>query len=485
MNKHRAFSTTVVACCTVMALSCIAAEEAAVPTRPPNVLFILVDDLGWTDLGCFGSKAYDTPSVDNLSKQGVTFTNFYSGGPVCSPTRSSIMTGKCTARTGITTYLKVPRHDPKYVTHALPLEEYTIGEAFRDGGYETGYFGKWHLGYSQKHWVANQGFNTAIGGIDLPWAWKECYPDKKMPPCDRRKDKHTRFFSPHHFTHMKDGPKGEYLTDRLTNETIKFMKTNKNKPFFAFLSFHTVHTPLEAKPEVVARYTKKFKEMGILGKSGHQRNGSRAFPSLPQYAAMVYHMDENVGRLMAFLQESGLEKNTIVVYTSDNGGKGSVTALAPLRGCKHNLYEGGIRVPTIIRMPDKRVPAREETTPLISDDFYPTLLELCSLKAQPQQHLDGRSFAALLQTERDDLPERPLFWHYPHSMFHGAVRLGDYKLMHNYKKKTYELYYLKNDIGESKNLIKEKPELALKLKTLHREWRERVGARFPKGMAVD
>ena len=203
--------------------------------KPPNIVFIIVDDLSWSDLSYNGSITYETPNVDRLSNQGMVFSDFYSGGPVCSPTRSSILTGKSTARTGITTYLIDPKRDAEYVTHHLPLEEFTIAEALKEQNYATGYFGKWHLGYAKEHWAANQGFDVAIGGMDLDWAWEIAHPGVEAPDVDRGRG-HTRFFSPHHLTFMEDGPEGEYLTERLTNETIKFITENQKKPFFAFLS---------------------------------------------------------------------------------------------------------------------------------------------------------------------------------------------------------------------------------------------------------
>ena len=447
--------------------------------KSPNVLFILVDDLGWADLGCYGSKVYDSPNVDALATQSVLFTDFYAGGPVCSPTRASIMTGKCTARTGVTKPLAGPDEDPTYVTTEISSGEYTLAEAFQDAGYITGHFGKWHLGHRKKDWAINHGFDVAIGGKSSIRAWRQAHPDKPIPV----KDRHPFYFSPHHSVFMENGPEGEYLPDRLTNEIIRFMNANKDKRFFAYLPFNTVHTPLQVKPEALERYKRKMKQLGISdGGEPPDELSSRKLQNLPEYAAMVYHMDENIGRLMSFLKESGLDQNTLVVFTSDNGGKGSVTSNYPLRGRKHDIYEGGIRVPTLIRMPGNSVPARVDSTPLISDDFYPTLLELCGLKSQPQQHLDGRSFAALLRKEKAVISERPLYWHYPHSAMHGAIRLGGLKLIHNYNTGICELYDLKNDIGESKDLASKMPAKTEELKKLHQDWLRRVWAKFPDGM---
>jgi arylsulfatase A-like enzyme len=283
------------------------------------------------------------------------------------------------------------------------------------------------------------------------------YPDRE-PPVDRLE---TLMFSPHHFTHMDDGPVNEYLTDRLANETIKFIRDHKEHPFFAFLAFHTVHTPLDAKPEVVEKYRKKIEALGLLGKED-MANGSRVYQNLPEYAAMVQHMDENVGKVVAEIDALGLRDNTIIVFTSDNGGKHSVTSNAPLRGAKHNLYEGGIRVPTIIRYPNKVVSGSRSKIPLISDDFYPTLLDLAGLPLEKEQHLDGQSFRKTLLSGSTKSIHEALFWHYPHSRFEGAVKWKNYKLIYEYKTGKSELYNLSLDLGEQNNLAHQYPKIVNK-----------------------
>lgn len=440
----------------------------------PNVLFILVDDLGWADLGYSGSNFYESPYVDKLAREGITFSSFYSGGPVCSPTRASILTGKSTARTGITTFLINEERDAPYVTHELPLEEYTVAEAFKAHGYQTGYIGKWHLGYKQPFWAVHQGFDFAVGGSTSKLDWLDAYPDQE-PPVDRLE---TLMFSPYHFTHMDDGPDNEYLTDRLTNETIEFMSRHKNKPFFVFLAFHTVHTPLDAKPEVVEKFKRKL--IGLnLSKSETQEFGSRVYQNLPEYAAMVYHMDENIGKLMKALDKLGLRENTIIVFTSDNGGKNTVTSNAPLRGAKHNLYEGGIRVPMIIRYPPKVAAGSECSVPLISDDFYPTLLDMAGLPLEKRQHLDGKSFKSVAFNGKNKSIHKSLFWHYPHRRFEGAIRWKDYKMIYEYKTGVAELYDLKKDIGERNNIAQTNAKVVKKLKKKLAEWLVTTSAKFP------
>ncbi|MCK4998356.1 MAG: sulfatase [Anaerohalosphaera sp.] len=450
----------------------------AAPKRGANVVFILVDDLAWSDLVCYGSKVYETPNVDRLAGEGMRFSDFYSGGPVCSPTRASILTGKYTARTGITRHLLTPKLDPKFMTHQLELEEFTIAEALKQHDYATGYFGKWHLGYEEKHWASHQGFDVAKGGMDLDWAWKLCYPDKKPPMLSREKG-HTRFFSPHHLTHLENGPEDEYLTERLTDETISFIKQNKDEQFFAFLSFHTVHTPLQAKPEVVAKYEKKIKSMGLDNKKEPNKRFKK-WQNNPNYAAMVLHMDENVGRLLKSLKDMKLEKDTIVIFTSDNGGKGSVTSNLPLNGAKHDLREGGIRVPLIVRWPGIIKAGSSCEHPLISNDFYPTILDLLGLPLMPEKHIDGISFKDILLGRKSTTDRDALYWHYPHSRFEGVVRKGDYKLAYFYKTDKCQLYNLRKDIGELNDLSEQYPGRVVQMRKKLKRWLLSVNARFPE-----
>jgi arylsulfatase A-like enzyme len=313
--------------------------------------------------------------------------------------------------------------------------------------------------------------------MDLEWAWKLCYPDKEVPMLSRAKG-HTRFFSPHHLTHLENGPKDEYLTDRLTNETIDFIKQNKDKPFCAYLSFHTVHTPLQAKPEVVERYAKKIEAMGLKDKKEDNKRFKK-WQNNPNYAAMVHHMDENIGRLLKSLKDMGLEDDTIVFFTSDNGGKGSVTSNLPLNGAKHDLREGGIRVPMIVRWPGKIKAGSRCEFPLISNDFYPTILDMLDMPLIPGKHCDGMSFKPILLGEKGSIDRQAIYWHYPHSRFEGAIRMGDYKLVHFYKTGKSELYDLRKDIGELNDLSEKEPKCVTRMRGKLKEWLLFVEARFP------
>jgi arylsulfatase A-like enzyme len=461
----------------LLILSTSAITVFAAESRP-NVVFIMVDDLGWSDVGFNGTTVYETPHVDRLAEQGMVLSDFYSGGPVCSPTRASILTGKYPARTHITRHLIAPDRDPRHMVTHLPLEEFTIAEAFQKNGYATGYFGKWHLGYENQHWAANQGFDVAKGGMDLPWAWTLCYPDIEQAPTAKSWPKtHIRFFSPYHLTHLENGPEEEYLTERLTDETIEFIEQHQDEPFFAFLSFHTVHTPLQAKPEKIEKYKKKIAALGLDAQKEESRQ-EKAFQNDAAYAAMVEHMDENVGRLLARIDELKLRENTVVVWTSDNGGKGSVTSNLPLRGMKHNLYEGGIRVPTIVRWPNRIAARTRNSTPLISNDFFPTLLDLTGCPGEPQQHVDGVSFSDLLLGKSRTVDRDAIYWHYPHSRQEAAVREGRYKLLHRFEQNGVELYDLQTDIGERTDLSKKKPEVAARLLGKLKSWQSSVGAKF-------
>jgi len=464
--------------CLVLA-ACLLFGSAGLHASPakekPNIVFILVDDLGWADLGCYGSSFYETPNLDRLAKEGMRFTDAYAAAPVCSPTRASILTGKYPARLGITDWLPGRKDQPfqklkrTELKSFLPLEETTLAEAFRDGGYKTAFFGKWHLGDSPEHWPEHQGFDLNLGGCE-----------KGTPPS---------YFSPYKLPNLPDGLEGEYLTDRLTSETIHFIEQHSEKPFLVYLSHYAVHTPLQAKAPLLEKYKAKVAKLSegespeLISDNGH---ALRQVQNRPDYAAMVENLDENVGRILKKLTELKLDKNTIVIFTSDNGGlstaEGSPTSNMPLRAGKGWPYEGGVREPLLVKWPGTTRPGSVCSQAVASPDFFPTLLAMADLPPLPHQHLDGTSLVPELKGA--DSPERPVFWHYPHysnqgGSPYGAVRLGDFKLVEWYEDKRVELYDLQNDLGEKHDLATEKPEKAAALLAQLHDWRKSVNAQMP------
>jgi arylsulfatase A-like enzyme len=449
-----------------------AAEQ---PKRKLNFVFFLVDDLGWRDLGCFGSTFYDTPNVDKLCAQGMQFTNAYAACPVCSPTRASIMTGKYPVRLPLTDFLKGNRKEkllPADYLNEMPLAEVTLAEALKESGYTTFFAGKWHLG-GEGFWPENQGFDVNKGG----WSAGGPYG-------------HGKYFTPYGNPRLEDGPKGEHLPDRLATETVKFIESSKDKPFLAYLSFYSVHTPLMARPDLKAKYEEKAKTVKHDGPDfapEHTRQ-VRLVQDHAVYGGMVEAMDQAVGKVVAGLQQAGIADHTAIFFMSDNGGlstsEGSPTSNLPLRAGKGWLYEGGIREPMFVVWPGVAKPGAVCDAPVVSTDFYPTMLDMAGLPAKPQQHLDGVSFVPLLRAA-GSLPARPLFWHYPHygnqgGAPGGAVRLGDWKLIEWFEDDHVELYNLKDDLGEKNDLAARLPEKADELRKLLRDWRKSVNANMPK-----
>ncbi len=448
----------------------------------PNIVFILVDDLGWADLGYNGSLYHETPNIDKLASEGMVFTDAYAACPVCSPSRAAIMSGKYPARLNLTDYIPGNRHwgphkDQKLASHPfklqLDLEEYTIAEALKSAGYKTMFAGKWHAGEKEEYYPQYQGFDINIGG-------------------NRTGHPAGGYFSPYKNPQLTDGYEGEYLTDRLADEVINFMKQNKENPFFAYLSFYTVHLPMQGKPEKVKKYQDKLASMNYSGEafSKEGKTWYKNYQNRPHYAAMVESMDENVGRVLQSLKEMGIDKNTIVIFTSDNGGMstsnqtGNIpTSNWPLRAGKGFLYEGGIREPLIICWPGKVKAGSVCSTPVTGTDYYPTLLDLAGLELLPDQHQDGISIKPLL--EEKQIEERPVFWHYPHysgglgGRPSGAVRLGGYKLIEFYEDRQVELYDVTNDIGEKNDLSEKYPVKTKELKALLYSWRTEVSAQMP------
>ncbi|MFL3659291.1 MAG: sulfatase [Opitutales bacterium] len=431
-----------------------------------NVVLFLIDDLGWMDLSCQGSDYYQTPNIDQLAAEGTRFTDAYAACALCSPTRASVMTGKYPARLMLTQWLPAGRWSPKgnkkregRFLRELPLEEFTIAETLRESGYTTFHVGKWHLGGPPFSLPAQHGFDVNVagsehgapGGYFYPYTGKWTVPTTGTPVVK---------------VTLPDGQEGEYLTDRLTDEAIGLIRQNREKPFFLYFPHYGVHSPHQAKKEVIARYEAVPEK---------ERQG------LPAYAAMVESIDDSVGRIMETLQELGLEENTLVIFTSDNGGLSKATDHAPLRANKGSHYEGGIRVPMIIKTPGASKRGAVNAVPVITNDLYPTILDVVGLPLRPRQHEDGVSLSRLLDGKRS-LDREALFWHYPHYNRHpfnapaSIVRRGSWKLIEFLESGKIELYDLSNDIGEATNLAEAQPELARKLLAELREWQTEVGA---------
>ncbi len=475
MTTWRCYSLLLVLAC----VSSAGAQEA----RRPNFVFFLADDLGYTDLGSYGSRFYETPNLDRLAADGVRFTDAYAACQVCSPTRAAIMTGRYPARLGITDYIGAPqphsverhwtRHMPMlpapYIA-ALPHDQTTLAEALREAGYATFFAGKWHLG-GEGSLPEDHGFDINIGGHRYG-----------TPP--------GGYFSPHNNPKLPDGPEGEHLTDRLAQESVRFLDAVGDRPFFLFLSFYAVHTPLQAKQEYIEKYQAKARELPPSPAAEFIPEGRRMARQVQKhavYAGMIQSMDEAVGAVLNKLRTLGLEDRTVVIFTSDNGGlstsEGSPTSNLPLRAGKGWMYEGGIRVPLIVRWPGAADAGGVSATPVLSTDFFPTLLDIAGLPTRPAQHVDGVSLASILRG--DPAPAREaIFWHYPHYGNQGgrpsaAVRAGDFKFIEFLDTQEVELYHLGQDVGESRDLSEAMPEKTATMRDRLHAWRREVGAVMP------
>ncbi len=450
----------------------------------PNIVFFLIDDLGWTDTGVYGSTFYETPNIDRLAREGARFTQFYSASPVCSPTRASIMTGKDPARLHITNWIggegRAMLIQAEY-QRQLPLEEITLGEAFKAAGYATGYIGKWHLG-AEGFLPPDQGFDYsfAVNHAGQPGSYFYPYENENWPVTN--------------VPDLEDGEEGDYLTDRLTDAALQFIEAQSDTTFFLVFSHYAVHAPLQAKTELTAKYESKAQNLFAMNAPAFRPEGAYATTKQRQdhavYAGMIESTDQSVGRVLALLDSLELADRTVVVFVSDNGGlttlrrsRGIPTAVLPLRAGKGWLYEGGVRVPLIIRWPGAVEGGRLIDRPAITMDLYPTLLEIAGLPLRPEQHRDGLSLAPPLRGT-GSLDRRHLFFHFPH--YHGsgnrpsgAARVGDYKLLEWFEDGRIELYDLSTDIGESRDLAGERPEVAGELREILEGWRESVGARMP------
>ena len=444
--------------------------------KQTNFLFFLVDDMGWADIGANGSKFHETPHIDRLAKSGMRFTQGYAAGSVCSPTRASIMTGKHPVRVDITDWIPGQSNRPSNPLlhpedrHSLPLEEVTIAEALKQHGYQTFFAGKWHLG-KEGEWPTDQGFDINIGGHH-----------RGSPP--------GGYYAPWTNPALKAKKEGEYLTERLTDESAKFLETrDKSKPFLLYLSYYNIHTPIQSYKKRF-NYFKEKAEKSFIGPTPIQpeHDGkTRMRQDNPALASMVAAVDDSVGKLLDKIEELKLDKNTVVIFFSDNGGLSTLGRIGPgcnkpLRAGKGWLYEGGIREPTIIRAPGITKQGSISIKPMISMDFFPTMLDLAGLPLRPELHVDGNSL--LSQLKGNDSGLRTLHWHYPH--YHGstwkpgaAIREGNWKLIEFYHYNNFELYNLENDISEENNLSKTHPNKAKELRKKLNKWQKKMNAKMP------
>ncbi|WP_349527436.1 sulfatase [Reichenbachiella sp. MALMAid0571] len=448
--------------------------------RKPNVVFILADDFGYTDLGVMGSEYYETPNLDRIANEGTIFTQGYAACRVCSPSRASIMTGMFTARHGITDWIgaksgeewrKHNRQDkllPAEYNHGLALDYVTLPEALKEEGYKTFFAGKWHLGdvgsYPEDH-----GFDINKGGHE-----------KGSPP--------GGYFAPFKNPKLEDHELGENLSERLAKETVEFITQHKDSSFFAFLSFYAVHGPIQTTEEKWSKYRDKAEKLGIAEKGFEMERviPIRTKQDNPVYAGLVESMDDAIGIVTKALDELGLAENTIVIFTSDNGGVASgdsfSTSNLPLRGGKGYQWEGGIREPFFVKVPWLNNAGMKNDVPVIATDLYPTILDLAGAKLRPQNHIDGVSLVPLLKGE--SIEERPLYWHYPHYGNQGGnpssiIRKGDWKLIHYWENDNDELYNTSEDINERNDLAASQPKRVSDMRAQLLNWLKEMNANYP------
>ena len=508
MMMKNVFKWMIVLCCAVFAAQ---ASVSGAP-RSPNIIFFLADDLGWPDVGCYGSSFYETPAIDQLAKDGVKFDHAYATCQVCSPSRASILTGKYPARTNLTEWLggKAEQDHEKFHSAkkamALPQGEITIAEALRRHGYATANYGKAHVARDPKTY----GFDEAITG----WVRSFYYPfgnayDKTLP-----------------------AKEGDYFTDKLTDATLDFIERKKDQPFFVHLEHFAVHDPIQGRKDFVEKYKKKLAKMPLDAGPDYILEGNPDEPAPSEasiaemkenqrgadfinnrvgwvkqkqdnveFAGMVGALDESLARIRAKLEELNIADNTIIIFTSDNGGMSATnrfqinnnraqmdqrfsSSMLPLRGGKGWLYEGGIRVPLIVYWPGHTEPGMVTDVPVTGTDFYPTLLEMLDLPLMPEQHKDGISFVPLLEGKSFNGHDA-IYWHFPHYSNHGnqspggAVRLGQYKLLEYFENGTVQLFDLDNDLGEQRDISKENPEMTQKLLKMLQDWRQQTDAKMP------
>lgn len=457
------------------------AVSSLTAAKRPNFVFFLVDDLGWADIGAYGSTFHETPHIDGLAASGVKFTAGYAAASICSPTRASILTGRHPVRVNITDWIPgmatERAYNPRFQhiddEDELPLHEVTIAEVLKESGYATFFAGKWHLG-TTGNLPTDQGFDINIGGHE-----------KGSPP--------GGYYSPWSNPFLEAKKEKEYLTERLTAESIKFMQErDPEKPFLLYLSYYNVHTPIQPYQKHIGHYEKKAQKMfeGKTPSIVERRGVSRGRQDNPDYASMVAAVDDSVGEILASLSDLGLDENTVVIFFSDNGGlttlagRQAPTSNLPLRSSKGWLYEGGIREPMVVRAPGVTPAGAVVDTPVVSMDFFPTMLELAGLPLRPDLHADGESLLPILRGQQTAQTD-PIVWHYPH--YHGstwtpgaAIRDGDWKLIEFYEFDEVELYNLRDDIGESNNLATSQPKKTEALRNKLLAWQQSMHARMPK-----
>lgn len=445
------------------------------PASRPNIVVIMADDLGWMDLHCYGNERLDTPALDQLAAEGMRFTDAYAAAPVCSPTRAAMMTGQAPGRLGLTNHAPGNKdgfalegsnlREPPTIRN-LALSYVTIAERLSEAGYATAHIGKWHLSYVARNNQTGllepdlrpdkQGFDLNIGG---------CF--RGGPPS---------YFAPYRIPTLEEKEAGEYLPERLADEAIAYIQEDRDEPFFLSYWPYSVHYPMQAREELIAKYQKR--------KGQNPGAGIKD----PIYAAMIEGMDTEIGRFLTALDEAGLRDNTLVIFKSDNGGYNGDNR--PLRGFKGMLYEGGMRIPWIVRWPGRVEAGTTCATPVISMDCYPTLLQVAGLPPTPNHPVDGKSLLPLLE-QTNNLDRDALYFHYPNYAFHkrnrlgGVIREGDYKLIKRYADNTLELYNLTSDIGEQENMAKRAPDLAKRLEHKLDTWLREIGARMPVRAPID
>lgn len=467
------------ACAGLAVAACALPAENSMPQAKPNVVVFLVDDLGWKDVGFMGSTFYETPHIDALAHKGMKFTQAYASHPVCSPSRAAFMTGKDPARLQITDWIPgFKAKDPKLKTPEielqLSLDETTIAEVFQAADYKTLFTGKWHLGETEEYWPEFHGFDVNIGGHN-----------RGAPP--------GGYFSPYKNPRLSDGPKGEFLTERLGEETAEFIEQNAAESFFVYHSFYSVHTPIQADPKRLDYYKAKAEKIGAeleLGREGRYESISNLKQNNPQYATMVSAVDDVVGKIVQVLEEQGILDNTIIVFASDNGGlstgqaskKNRPTSNEPLKAGKGWLYEGGIRTPLFVFAPHANSSGKSSDAVIRSVDIMPTLMGLAGI-TRPDLEFDGSDFSELLKGG-DQPAAIPYVWHFPHYHAAGwrpgsAIRDGNWKLILHYETGEVELFDLENDPYEMRNVAKENGAEVQRLKTLHKAWQIKMDAKLP------